>query len=154
MSQYNRGFERDEQHRLNSALILGICGIVLSWVPFLGVILSSIGFVKALSCLARRKKGRQVIIRTVCTLGLAISLAVTAFEVYSYVRNPDILSELAMKLTGTQVQEQQGTVYSMGEGEGPYAQGYTEQGYYNEKGELVPYAKAEDVVVGKDEMGG
>ena len=154
MSQYNRGFERDEQHRLNSALILGICGIVLSWVPFLGVILSSIGFVKALSCLARRKKGRQVIIRTVCTLGLAISLAVTAFEVYSYVRNPDILSELAMKLTGTQVQEQQGTVYSMGEGEGPYAQGYTEQGYYNEKGELVPYAEAEDVIVGKDEMGG
>ncbi|MBQ8953220.1 MAG: hypothetical protein IJ048_03820, partial [Clostridia bacterium] len=42
----------------------------------------------------------------------------------------------------------------MGQSYSPYVQGYTPEGYYNEQGELIPYAEGERQPVGRDETGG
>ncbi len=163
MSEFSRAQEREERRRINSGMKVSISALLLSWLPFLGVLLGSIGFVKVAGSVTRRYRGKRRLGLLLAVLALVVALAATAFEVYTYVHNPWVLSDMRNwfmdRLTGGSW-DAAGYDYSaqplpgMGQNGGAYVQGYTPEGYYNEKGELIPYAEPEQAEVGEDERGG
>ena len=162
MSEFSRAQERDEKRRINSGVKTSIFALLLSWVPFLGVLLGSIGFVRVSSAVTRRHRSKRRASILLTLIVLIIALALTTWEIYTYLHNPWIIDEArnwfmdritggAWYETGYDYSTDQ---YGMGQTDGAYVQGYTPYGYYNEQGELVPYADAQQETVGKDETGG
>ena len=162
MSEYSRVQERAEKRRIASGVKLSVFGLLLCWVPFLGVLLSSVGFVKVMSSTTARYRARQRSGTAIAALILAVSLAVTTAEVYQYTHNPWLLDDLGSwvldRLTGGDYSGSYdySNQYnpSMGMSDDLYAQGYTPSGYYDESGAFVPYAEADGAPDGEYETGG
>ena len=163
MSEFSRAQEREEKRRINGGMKASVFALLLCWVPFLGVLIGSVGFVKVAGSVTRRYRGKRRLGMLLALLALVLALAATTWEVYTYVTSPwvvgDIRSWIMDRVTGGAwyeggydygVQPSQG----MGMNDGAYVQGYTPEGYYNEQGELVPYADAGETQVGEDETGG
>ena len=163
MSEFSRAQEREERRRISGGVKVSVFALLLSWAPFLGVLLASVGFVRVTSSITRRYRGKRRLGILFALIVLIVALAATTFEVYSYTHNPWIVEDVKAwfmdRLTGGAWYER-GYDYSsqqtpgMGQSNNPYVQGYTPDGYYNEKGELIPYAEGERQPVGQNETGG
>ena len=161
MSEYTRGQEREEKRRIGAGMRTSVFACLLCWVPFLGVILASVGVVKVFGTITRRYQKKFRVGVAVSLIALALTLFMTTFEAYQYFHNPwlvdDVKSWLLGAVTGG---EYDGYDYSnrmtpsMGMSDDLYNGNYTADGYYNDKGEFVPYAEASAVPVGSDETGG
>ena len=161
MSEYTRGQEREEKRRIGAGMRTSVFACLLCWVPFLGVILASAGVVKVFGTITRRYQRKFRVGVAVSLIALALTLFMTTFEAYQYFHNPwlvdDVKSWLLGAVTGG---EYDGYDYSnrtnpsMGMTDDLYNGNYTADGYYNDKGEFVPYAEASAAPVGSDETGG
>ena len=163
MSEFSRSQERDEKRRINSGMKTSVFALLLCWAPFLGVLIGSVGFVKVAGSVTRRHRAKRRRGLALAFIALVLALAATTWEVYTYTHNPWIVSDVKGwvmdRLTGGAWYDS-GYDYSapatqgMGLDGGAYTQGYTPEGYYNEQGELVPYAEPGETQVGEDETGG
>ncbi len=164
MSEFSRAQERDEKRRIGSGMKTGVFALLLCWVPLLGALLASVGFVRVTSSVTRRYRGKRRAGILLTLFVLILALAVSTLEIYTYTHSPWVLDDmknwLMDNITGGVWYQQSYDYntqpsYGMGISAGPYAQGYTPDGYYSETGEFIPYAEAETgVVVGEDETGG
>lgn len=164
MSEFSRAQEREEKRRIGSGVKTSVFALLLSWAPFLGVLLGSVGFVKITGSVTRRYRGRRRTGMLFALFVLIAALALTTWEVYVYTHEPWIVDDakdwFMDRLTGGAWYGGGGYDYStqqsygMGMDSGAFIQGYTPDGYYNEQGEFVPYADGGQPVVGENETGG
>jgi|GEM_PF-5741179 len=163
MSEFSRAQEREEKRRISGGMKTSVFALLLSWVPFLGVLLGSIGFVRVTGSITRRHRGKRRLGVLLTLLILIVALAATTFEIYAYTHTPWIFDDLRIwfmdRLTdgawhGGGYSDSAQLSPGMGMNSGLYAQGYTPEGYYNERGEFVPYAEAQQTTVNENETGG
>ena len=161
MSEYTRGQEREEKRRIGAGVRTSVFACLLCWVPFLGVILASAGVVKVFGTITRRYQKKFRIGAAVSLIALVLTLSVTTFEVYQYFHNPWLIDDVKSWFLGAVTGgEYDGYDYSdrmnpsMGMTDDLYNSNYTADGYYNDKGEFVPYAEASTAPVSSDETGG
>ena len=163
MSEFSRAQEREEKRRIDGGMKTSAFALLLCWVPFLGVILGSVAFVRVTASITRRYQSKRRIGILLALIALILALALTTYEVYVYTHTPWVVDDARNwfmdHLTGGAAYEnnyhydaQQSP--GMGMSQDPYVQGYTPDGYYNEQGELIPYAEAQHETVGENETGG
>lgn len=161
MSEYSRGQEREEKRRIASGVKTSVFGLILCWVPVLGALLSSIGFVRVCGTITQRYRKRFRTGLLVTLIILIISLSVLTFEVYQYTHYPWIVDDMSNwfmeRILGqyTDSYDYGGQyVPSMGMDDVLYSGAYNENGYYNDRGEFIPYAEADMQAVPDNETGG
>ena len=164
MSEFSRAQEREERRRIGGGVKVSVFALLLSWAPFLGVLLGSVGFVKVTGSVTRRHRGKRRLGMLLALIALIAALALTTWEVYTYIHEPWIIDDaknwVMDRLTGGAWDSggydysAQPSSYGMGMNDGAFVQGYTADGYYDAQGQFVPYATAVPTEVGEDETGG
>lgn len=104
MANVSRSQDREERTKMGQGMIFAVAGLVLCWLPVVGLLLSIIGFIKLAVRITQRHKKRLVVYTIVGLLSLVVSTGALLGEVWVYSRNPNVLEEVKLwtwtKLTG------------------------------------------------------
>ena len=107
MINLSKGQEREERAKLKQGLLLAVFGLIFCWVPFLGLLLAVIGFLKVFVRITKRYKRRRTAYIALALSMLVICTGALMGEIYMYADNPNIIGDTGMwifsKLTGMDV---------------------------------------------------
>ena len=104
MSHMSRSQEREERTKMGRGMLTSVFALFFCWVPILGIVLGSIGFIRIVTRVTRQFRTRFVVYLTASILILALCIGVLLGEIWIYSGNPNILSDTGMwlfqKVTG------------------------------------------------------
>ena len=142
-----RGQEREERRALGKGMRTSVIGAVLCWLPLVGLLLSSIGFVQVNRRITNAHRKRQRVYVIVSLLILILCTGVLVTEAYVYTHDPYLVNDMKEwvldKITG-------GSYYGGYYYYDSTYQEYSEQYYYNEDA----YTYSEDYEGGEPETEG
>ena len=98
MAKLTRAQEREERRRMSRSVTTSVAALFLCWLPVVGILLAAIGFIGVMRTITEKHKKRFVVSLIATVLILVVCAGVLTAEVYSYSRNPDMLSDLGTNL--------------------------------------------------------
>jgi hypothetical protein len=141
MPKYSRSHERTESAKISRGLWESLFGLMLSWLPGVGLILSVAGFCRQAVRLTEAHRAKRFFALAFASVVLIVSIGALMGEAYLYSRNPNIVQESGLwlwkKVTGQEMLP------------GAVDAGYPAEGdYYAGDGQL----EEGDLPVGDDQM--
>lgn len=98
MANYSRAHERDECAKMWRGFWHSTFGILLCWVPLVGLLLSISGFARQMVRMTEQYKKRLFLFIVYGLLSLMVSIGAIVYGLYSYSRDPDILSKATLQV--------------------------------------------------------
>lgn len=95
--RYSKGHERDENRRMNKAIRHSLFGLLLCWLPFIGLLFSISGFLRVVVRVTRAHRVKKVFCTFLSLIVLVVCLAAFGAELYFYSRDPSILNTYVHK---------------------------------------------------------
>ena len=106
MPKYSKSHERAECAKMSRGLWESLFGLIFSWLPGVGLILSVVGFCRQAVRLTEAHKVRRLFSMAFASVVLVAAIGGLVGEAYLYSRNPDILNTTSLwvwqKVTGQQ----------------------------------------------------
>lgn len=90
--RYSKGHERDENRRINKAIRHSLSGLLLCWLPFIGLLFAISGFLRVVVRVTRRHRVKKGVTTFLSLIVLALCLAALGAELYFYSRDPSLLN--------------------------------------------------------------
>ncbi|MDO4546572.1 MAG: hypothetical protein Q4D04_00590 [Clostridia bacterium] len=97
MSQYSKSFEREENRLMNKGVCHSVLSAVLFWAPIVSLILAISGFIRVAARVTRAHRVKKFFMLVLTLIIFIAILGSHIYAMYVYVRNPNILNELALK---------------------------------------------------------
>ena len=101
MVKLSRSQEKEEKRKIGKGLTTSVVALLLCWVPVIGLILASVGFIGIMGSITVRYKKKFVISMIASVLILIICVGVFTFEIFAYSRDPNILENTGTWLLET-----------------------------------------------------
>ena len=89
-AKYSKSHERDENSRMWKGFRHSTLGVLLCWVPVLGVILSTSGFARQIVRFTQKHRLKMAVFLLYGLVSLVIAVSAFTTTAYSYSRNPDL----------------------------------------------------------------
>jgi hypothetical protein len=149
--KYSRSHERAENAKITRGLWESLFGLLFSWLPGVGLILSVAGFCRQAVRMTEAYKVRRAFSLILASVVLVAAIGVFVGEAYLYSRNPNIVGETGLwlwqKVTG------QEALPGTDLGDVPPAEGDPEEGdvpdeYHTDEGQM----EEGDVPTGDEQM--
>ncbi len=138
MPKYSRSHERAERAKIARGMWESLFGLIFSWLPGVGLILSVAGFCRQVVRMTEAHRVRRFFALVFASVVLVASIGALVGEAYLYSRNPAILSDtgrwLWQQVTGQQALPGEATG-TMTEEEGDGAEPLPDEYYTDEGGE-------------------
>ncbi len=144
MPKYSRSHERAESAKISRGLWESLFGLMLSWLPGVGLILSVAGFCRQAVRLTEAHRVKRFFAMAFASVALVAAIGILVGEAYLYSRNPDIVNQSGLwiwqKVTGQEAlpgaveagYPEEGDYYAgdgqMEEGDLPVGDGQMEEG--------------------------
>ena len=104
MPKYSRSHERAEGAKISRGLWESLFGLIFSWLPLVGLVLSVTGFCRQAVRLTEAHRVRRFFSMTFASVVLVVAIGGLVGEAYFYSRDPDILGKTGLwvwqKVTG------------------------------------------------------
>ncbi len=93
MPTFSKSHERDENRAMNKAFTRSLTGLLLCWLPVVGLAFAIGGFLRMAVRLTNAHRAKRVLLTMFATLVLIASIGVLGYEVYEYARNPNMIAD-------------------------------------------------------------
>lgn len=107
MQEYSSAHERDENRLMNKAFGHSIAGLLLCWLPLVGLFFAISGFMRMMVRITEKHRAKRTLLLLFSIVVMMGSIGVLGYEIYEYSRNPSIVLKLTndawTALTGEQV---------------------------------------------------
>lgn len=133
MPTYSKSHERDENRMMNKALAHSIIGLVLCWLPVIGLLFAVSGFLRMMARITQAHRVKRMLLTVLSTVVLLASIGVLGWEVYTYANDPDVLDDGMHKVWEAMT----------GETEYPWEQNFDDTGAGDDLYGYDPYAPDE-----------
>lgn len=156
MSEYSNSHEREERAKMGRGLWHSIFGLLLCWLPGVGLILSISGFIRQMVRLTVKYRARLTVYLTISIVSVVVCVGTLIGEAFLYSRDsnfPDKVGHVAWQaLTGQKEYPWQGAAVASGDiGEGFDYSGYTQPGLGVMDGqEFIDPSEEEEIVMEDD----
>jgi hypothetical protein len=104
MPKYSRSHERAECAKISRGLWESLFGLIFSWLPLVGLVLSVSGFCRQAVRMTEAHKTRRFFSMAFASVVLVVAIGGLVSEAYLYSRDPDIMSKTGLwiwqKVTG------------------------------------------------------
>jgi len=85
--------EREERSKLGRGMVLSLFGLIFCWVPLLGQLLTTIGFIQVIARFTHAHRVRQVVYSMLSFLFVGASVGALMLTLWMYGQNPDFIAE-------------------------------------------------------------
>jgi len=104
MPKYSRSHERAECAKISRGLWESLFGLIFSWLPLVGLVLSVSGFCRQAVRMTEAHKARRFFSMAFASVVLVVAIGGLVSEAYLYSRDPDVVSKTGLwiwqKVTG------------------------------------------------------
>jgi len=140
MPKYSRSHERAECAKISRGLWESLFGLIFSWLPGVGLILSVAGFCRQAVRLTEVHRVRRFFSMIFASVVLVVSIGGLVGEAYLYSRDPNILNKTSLllwqKLTGQEALPGGMESQYVAEGEDPLLDGEVPDEYHTADGQM------------------
>jgi len=140
MPKYSRSHERAECAKISRGLWESLFGLIFSWLPGVGLILSVAGFCRQAVRLTEVHRVRRFFSMIFASVVLVVSIGGLVGEAYLYSRDPNILNKTSLllwqKLTGQEALPGGMESQYVAEGEDPLLDGEVPDEYHTADGQV------------------
>ena len=95
--KYSKQHEREEARLLRKGHVRSWIGLLLSWLPLVGLLFAAGGFFRCKVRLTRKHRRRRAAYLAFAALVMAVAVGLNMAELYVYSRDPGILDRIGQK---------------------------------------------------------
>jgi len=93
MMTMSKSQEREERSKLGRGMVLSLFGLIFCWVPVLGQLLTTVGFIQVIARFTQAHRVRQVVYSMISFVFVGASVGALMLTLWMYGQNPDFIIE-------------------------------------------------------------